>query len=69
MGGVNGRPFNTIADEQRDEILQRLDRIVDLFEALAKQQTPEPEPPPAAISISSAPSRRSRARKSEEPNG
>lgn len=57
--------FHRISDEQRNEIIKRLDRILDLFEAIADAQAFEPKPPPPPTPISKAPSRRSRGRKSE----
>jgi len=61
--GIN--EFHRLSDEQRNEIIKRLDRIVDLFEALANKQGLEPEPPNPPTPIASAASRRSSRRKSE----
>jgi len=55
--------FHRLDDKQRNEIIQRLDRIVDLFEAFANKQGLEPEPPPPPTPISAAASRRPKAAK------
>jgi len=55
--------FHLLGDKQRNDIIQRLDRIVELFEKFADKQTLEPEPPPPPTPISSAASRRSKAAK------
>jgi len=55
--------FHRLDDKQRNEIIKRLDRIVDLFEKLADKQALEPELPPPPTPISSAASRRSKAAK------
>jgi len=60
--GIN--EFHRISDQQRNEIIKRLDRIVDLFEAFANKQGLEPEPPNPPTPITSAASRRSKAQKS-----
>ena len=59
--GVN--EFHRLDDKQRNEIIKRLDRIVELFEKLADKQTLEPEPPPPPTPISAAASRRPKAAK------
>ena len=59
--------FHRLDDKQRHEIIQRLDRIVELFEEIAHKETLEPEPPPPPTPISRAASRRSKTQKSGKP--
>ena len=59
--------FYRLDDKQRNEIIQRLDRIVELFEGIAHKKTLEPEPPPPPTPISRAASRRTKTQKSGKP--